>query len=112
MATTLEYTIYVCEQIHGVGLIRYRKMFGEYMVYINDKPILLVCNNTVYIKMLDCIEPLMQHASTGFPYRGAKEHYILDIDNGDFSKEIVQILEPITPLLKPRRKKTTKEPFL
>ena len=40
MATTREYVEFVCEQIRGVGEIRYRKMFGEYMVYINAKPIL------------------------------------------------------------------------
>lgn len=28
MATTQEYIEYVCEQISGVGDIRYRKMFG------------------------------------------------------------------------------------
>ena len=35
MATTNEYIEYVCEQIQGVGEIRYQKMFGEYMVYVN-----------------------------------------------------------------------------
>ncbi|MGN0560765.1 MAG: hypothetical protein ACI4K8_06895 [Candidatus Fimenecus sp.] len=25
-------------------------MFGEYMVYVNDKPILMVCDNTVFVK--------------------------------------------------------------
>ncbi len=50
MATDLELIQYVCEQISDSGKIRYRKMFGEYMAYVNDKPILLVCNNCVYIK--------------------------------------------------------------
>ena len=36
MATTNEYIEYVCEQIQGVGEIRYQKMFGEYMVYVNQ----------------------------------------------------------------------------
>lgn len=108
MATTAEFIEYVCEQIQGVGFIRYRKMFGEYMVYINDKPILLVCDNTVYVKMLDCIKDLMQNAPTGIPYTGAKERYILDIDNSNLSKEIIKILEPITPIPKPKKKKTAK----
>ena len=41
MSTSLDFIEYVCEQIAGVGPIRYRKMFGEYMVYVNNKPILL-----------------------------------------------------------------------
>lgn len=38
MATSIEFIEYVCEQVSGIGIVRYRKMFGEYMVYINDKP--------------------------------------------------------------------------
>ena len=108
MASTADFVEYICEQIQGVGFIRYKKMFGEYMVYVNDKPILLVCDNTVYVKMLDEIKELMQDAAIGTPYNGAKQHYILDIDNSDFSKEIIGILEPITPIPKPRKKKAAK----
>ncbi len=105
MATTVNFIEYVCEQIAGVGDIRYKKMFGEYMVYVNDKPILLVCDNTVFVKKLDCIAEKMKEAETGLPYTGAKEHYVLDIDNGDFSREIVAILEPETPLPRLKKKK-------
>ncbi len=42
MATSIDYIEYVCEQIRGVGEIRYKKMFGEYMVYVNDKPVIIV----------------------------------------------------------------------
>ena len=52
-------------------------MFGEYMVYVNDKPVLLVCDNTVYVKKLPEIEELMSGAECGVPYDSAKEHYIL-----------------------------------
>lgn len=110
MATTADFIEYVCEQIRGAGAIRYRKMFGEYMVYVNDKPILLVCDNIVYVKELECIANKMQDADRGFPYDGAKEHYILDIDDAEFSKEIVCILEPVTSLPKPKKKKAKSEP--
>ncbi len=105
MATTLDYIEYVCDQIHGTGMVRYRKMFGEYMVYVNDKPILLVCDNTVFVKKLDCIKELLQDASTGFPYNGSKEHYILDIDNRNLACEVIDVLEPLIPVPKPRKKK-------
>ena len=53
MATTQEYIEYVCEQIEEFENVRYRKMFGEYMIYVNEKPILLVCDNTVFVKKLE-----------------------------------------------------------
>ncbi len=106
MATTTNFIEYVYEQIESVGNVRYKKMFGEYMVYVNDKPILLVCDDTVFVKMLDVIAPDMKNAERGFPYNGAKEHYILDIDDAEKSKAIIQRLEQVTPLPKPRKPKT------
>ena len=106
MATTPDFIEYVCEQIRGVGSVRYRKMFGEYMVYVNEKPILLVCDNIVYVKELECVANRMQDAEKGCPYSGAKEHYVLDVDDADFAKEIIRILEPVTPLPKPKKKKS------
>ncbi|MEG0169235.1 TfoX/Sxy family protein [Anaerorhabdus sp.] len=105
MATSVDFIEYVCDQIRGTGDIRYRKMFGEYMVYVNNKPILLVCDNTVYVKKLECVDKIMSDASLGVPYKGAKEHYILNIDNGDLSKDVIDILEPVTALPKPKVKK-------
>lgn len=105
MATNQEFIGFVCEQIADIGAVRSKKMFGEYMVYVNDKPILLVCDNTVYVKMLDCIKNEMADAEIGEPYSGAKPHYILDIDDAELSKQIIKILEPVTPLPKPRKKK-------
>ena len=59
MATTKDYIEYVCERLHGAGGLRYRKMFGEYMVYVNDKPVLLVCDNTVFVKIVPELAALM-----------------------------------------------------
>ena len=59
MATTESFINYVCEQLTGIGEIRYKKMFGEYMVYIEEKPVLIVCENKAFVKKIDSIEPMM-----------------------------------------------------
>lgn len=105
MATTVDFIEYVCEQLQGIGDLRYRKMFGEYMVYLNEKPVAIVCNNTAFVKQLDCIADLMQTAKTGFPYKGAKEHYVLDVDDADFARKIVTLVENVTPLPKKKPSK-------
>lgn len=105
MATDVGYIEYVCDQIKGIGILRYKKMFGEYMVYVNDKPVLLVCDNTVYVKVLDCIEELMKNADKGYPYKGAREHYVLDIDDRMLSCEVTTRLEEVIPIPKPKKKK-------
>ena len=105
MATDLSYIEYVCEQIHGNYAIRYKKMFGEYIVYAHDKPVLLVCDNTVYVKKLNELSDIMQNADCGIPYDGTKEHYILDIDDSELFERVIAILEQVTPLPKKKSKK-------
>lgn len=105
MATSEDFINYICEQINGVGEIRYKKMFGEYLIYVNEKPIITVCDNIAFIKKLECIEELMQGSEIGFPYKGAKEHYILDIDNIELSRTVITKLEEVTPLPKKKNKK-------
>lgn len=102
MATTADFIEFVLEQLDGIGAVRAKKMFGEYMVYLNDKPVLLVCDDTVYVKMLDAVAAEMQGAGTGIPYPHAKEHYVLDIDNRQLSRAVVVSLEKVTPV--PRKK--------
>jgi TfoX/Sxy family transcriptional regulator of competence genes len=105
MATTPDYVEYVAAQVADCGLVRYKKMFGEYMVYVNEKPILLVCDNSVFVKILPCLDGLMSDAERGFPYDGAKEHYILDIDNAELTRTVVAVLETVTSLPKLRKKR-------
>ena len=52
MATSQDYLDFVLEQLPPLWSIRSRKMFGEYMIYLNDEPILALCDNTVFVKKL------------------------------------------------------------
>ncbi len=103
MATTVDFIEFVCEKIRGGFAVRYKKMFGEYMVYLNEKPVLLVCDNTVYVKKIDALAELMHDAECTAPYDGAKEHYILDIENEELTEKVLEVLERVTPL--PKKKK-------
>jgi len=104
MATSLDFINYICEQLKGIGDITYKKMFGEYMVYLNNKPVIIVCDNVAYVKKLDSITKMMKNADVGFPYKGAKEHYVLDIDNSDFCKKLITKIEEVTPIPKSKKK--------
>lgn len=96
MATSLDYIQFVCEQLHTPFPVYYKKMFGEYMIYVNDKPILLVCNNTVYVKKLEVLKDIMNNSACGIPYKGAKEHYILDVEEVELTSKVIELLEKNT----------------
>lgn len=104
MTASAEFLDFVCEQLQGIGAVRYRRMFGDAMIYLNDRPVMLVCDDIAFVKKHDAIADLMQGAETGIPYDGAKEHYILDIDDADLSKKVISELEKVTPLPKKRKK--------
>ena len=87
MATDLNYIKYVVEQI-DLPDISFKKMFGEYMVYYKAVPVLFVCDDCVFVKILkETTEILGEVCEQEFPYDGAKLHYVLDIDNFDLASK-------------------------
>ena len=104
MATTEAYLTFLLQQLEGISGISSKKMFGEYLIYCNGKPVLTVCDNTVFVKKVPELAALMANAAVGCPYEGAKENYILDIDDTALTAQVIATLEPITPLPKKRKK--------
>ena len=110
MASNIDFIEFICSQIKGIGTVRYRKMFGDYMIYLNEKPIILVCDNIAYIKKHPSIAGLMQDCEAGIPYNGAKEHYILDVEHKHPLVDVISTLEKVLPL--PKEKKVNKKDSL
>jgi len=103
MSTSADFIEYICGQIADTGVVTYRKMFGEYMVYVNAKPLLLVCDNTAYVKMLDCVADELSDAEVGEPYSGARPHYLLNVDNAELCGRVIRLLDAATPVPKPKK---------
>lgn len=105
MATSRECIDWVCERLTPYGEVRRRAMFGEYIVSLNGKNVVSVCDNCVFVKELPALAETFRDAERGFPYDGAKEHYILDMDDRALLDEVVPLLDEHMPLPKPRKKK-------
>jgi len=50
MASDIAFVQYIAGQLHNVGTVRYRKMFGEYALYCNEKVVALVCDMQLFVK--------------------------------------------------------------
>ena len=103
MACTTEFIDFVCSQLKGVGTVRSRQMFGDWLIYVDEKPVILACDGICYVKKLPFIAGMMAEAETGVPYPGAKVYYILDIEHRDKAVEVVRALLPAIPY--PRKRK-------
>lgn len=104
MACSLDFIEFVSSQIAAAGTVRCRKMFGGYIVYVDEKPVIIVCDNIPYVKEHEAIKSMMSSAERGFPYEGAKEHYILDVSKTDFAVNVVKALVEVLPYPKSRKK--------
>lgn len=108
MACSQDYIDFICSQLNGVGVIRTRKMFGDWCIYVDEKPVLLACDEQCYVKMHKAIAEIMQDAQTGCPYDGASPHYILDIEHRDKARAVISRLAEVLPYPKQKRKNNKK----
>lgn len=108
MASSIEFVEFICEQIAECGNVRYKNMFGEYMAYLNDKPIFLICDDTLFVKINEKTAAVLgENAEQGYPYDGARIHYIVEgVDDRELMQKLATELEKITPLPKAKKKKT------
>ena len=104
MATSQSFIDFVCEQLEGVGAIRWIRMMGEACVYVDGKPIVLICNDTIYIKKLPCLDKF-EIKESAIPYKGATERYIVDADDKEILQEVVRLVAENTPPPKPKKRK-------
>lgn len=102
MPTSFEYIATVLEKVKPFGQAKTRKMFGEYLVYLDGHLVFSVCDNTVFVKKFPELKELLQDAPCGFPYDGAKEHYIVDAEDKELLEKLIPLLKTISPEKKKR----------
>jgi len=103
MACTQEFIDFVCDMLRPVGSVRYRKMMGDYVIYVDEKCVITACDGICYVKKIPEITALMADAECGFPYDGAKECYILNIEHSTYVQQVISVLRDTLPY--PKKKK-------
>ena len=84
---------YIIEQASQAGDVRARKMFGDYCLYCNDKPVGLICDDYLYLKPLKQLDSVLREDDRQMrpPYDGAKPHYVItDVDDADYVSLLVK----------------------
>ena len=109
MASTVEFAEYVCDQISGAGNITYKKMFGEYGIYCNEKIIGLICDNQFFVKKTKIGETLLTSAEEASPYTNAKPHFVIEfLEDRDFLSNFIEKTCEELPMPKPKKVKKPK----
>ena len=106
MACTGDFIDLISNILAPLGEVGYRKMMGDYIIYLNEKSVITACDNIAYIKKLPCIADQMLDAEVGYPYPGAKEAYILDLEKPRHLRSVISILWENLPFPKKKSKST------
>ena len=104
MATDPDFIIYVGEQA-GLGpALTWRKMFGEYAIYLHGKVVGFACDNQLFVKPTDAGRTVLGQVRDGFPYPGAKPHFLVDaaLDDRELVQRLLLATAEALPTAKPK----------
>lgn len=106
MASKQETVDYIVNQIQGAGTIRALKMFGEYGVYCDEKMVVLIADDQLFLKPTPAGKEFIGEVELAPPYPGAKDWFLIPEDKweeAEWLTTLVRVTTPEVPL--PKKKK-------
>ena len=111
MATQPETIEFILDKMRSPKRFAARAMFGEYALYADKKVVALVCDDTLYVKIVPASQELADICDQGSPYPGAKPHYVVEEDQVSKLEYLPALLLKIAkslPTPKPKKSKVKK----
>ena len=110
MATGLDFVHYVAEQAGLGDRFTYRKMFGEYALYLDGRVVAFACDNSLFIKPSQAAENLAPHLPQRPPYPGAKNYPVADelLDDAELLRQLIVETAALVLPPKPKAPRKTK----
>ena len=107
MTSNLNFVEFIVDQIVNPRTIRYRKMFGEYAIYCNDKVVALVCNDQLFVKPTKAGRSFIGDVVESPPYKGAKPSFLIEdqLEDREWMSDLIALTEKELPKPKPKKKK-------
>ena len=91
MASSLEYVQYVVCQLEESGAVTYRKLFGEYGLWLGGKFFGTVEDNQFYVKITDAGHKLLPDAEPVAPHGGRPGMFLVEeLEDREFLAKLVQ----------------------
>ena len=106
MATDKDFISYIAEQAQLGEALSFRRMFGEYGVYLDGKVIAFVCDNSLFVKATTATSDLTRKLPQRPPYPGAKPYPVADelLDDSDTLKSLLVQTANDLPAPKPKKR--------
>ncbi len=110
MASDETFVQFILDQIQSAGVVRSRKMFGEYALYCNDKVVGLVCDNQLFVKATEPGREFLGKPTMASPYPKAKPAFLIrdEVEDHLWLSELIRRTEAALPPPKRRKKRTSR----
>lgn len=112
MATQQSTVDFIESQVTDAGVVRSRKMFGEYALYCNEKVVALICDDKFFLKPTEQGRGFLGSIEEAPPYPGSKPFFLIEEarwDDRQWMTELVRITAAALPMPKPKKKKKVRE---
>jgi len=99
---------HLLDQLSPAGRVTAKKMFGEFCVYLDEKPIALVCDDQLFFKPTAAGRELMPGVAEAPPYPGAKPYLLIPRDDWADREAMTRLARATfdeLPRPKPRKRK-------
>lgn len=100
------------DRLASAGDVTAKAMFGGHTVYLDKKPVALVCDDCLFIKPTDAGRELIPDMQEGPPFPGAKLHFKFPPETWDKREQLCELLRVTyheLPAPKRRKKKAAKK---
>ena len=104
MASSKTYLEYVLDLLSGLDGISYRAMMGEYVLYYQGTVFGGIYDDRFLVKPVKAAVAMLPDAEREIPYDGAKEMLLVDTEDREFLKELIEAMYPELPAAKRRNK--------
>ncbi|MBP1473415.1 TfoX/Sxy family protein [Frateuria sp. MAH-13] len=111
MATDSSFVEYVVEQAALDERMTFKRMFGEYGIYLDDKVVAFACDNSLFVKPANATAELTANLPRRPPYPGAKPYPVADelLDDSDQLQALLLATASAMPEPKPKKPRKARE---
>lgn len=78
MASHPDFVNFVADQLREAGVIRSRKMFGEYGLYCDGIFFAVICDDQFFVKITPQGETAFPDLPKAPPYEGARDYFLIE----------------------------------
>ena len=110
MTSSINTVQYVCDQAGLGSRVTFKKMFGEYALYLDGKVVAFICDDQLFLKPTVEGKSYLGSVTEAPPYPGAKKYFLIssELDDQERLRVVLRITAQALPESKAKSKSAAK----